>query len=296
VTRTGNQHAVNQDRSLLDQPLNSIQSTRDDTSFLIGVFDGHGDAGHIVADFVCDTLPRRLATKLNASPCCQSPDWISKQLNETIVELDQELPPQAALRGGTTASVALRVGDLLYIVNTGDSRIMLVTVTTKNHTNCIVFQSSPHKPHPSEERSRIEAAGGTIHVPRNHPDQSRVVVYSITQREPVALAICRSIGDWEWKPFGVTAEPTITVLNLSMQGVGDDDFSFIMAASDGVWDQRPPQRLADLLGQALESPYVRGKRIGASAVLAASTRILRKVSPMKEDWYRDDMTVAILPF
>jgi serine/threonine protein phosphatase PrpC len=165
VTRQGNQHDVNQDRSLLVQPFDSIQSTRDATSFLIGVFDGHGDAGHTVADFVRDILPRRLATKLNASPCCQSPEWISKQLNETIVELDQELPPQAALRGRTTASFALRVGELLFIANTGDSRIMLVTVATKNHTNSIVFQSSPHKPHLSEERSRIEAAGGTIHVP-----------------------------------------------------------------------------------------------------------------------------------
>jgi Protein phosphatase 2C len=106
----------------------------------------------------------------------------------------------------------------------------------------------------------------------------------------------RSIGDWEWKPFGVTAEPTITVLNLSMQGESEDEFSFIMAASDGVWDPRPLQRLADLFGQAVESSYVRGKRVGASTVLAASTSILRKVSPMKDDWYRDDMTVAILPF
>jgi hypothetical protein len=56
----------------------------------------------------------------------------------------------------------------------------------------------------------------------------------------------------------VTADPTITVYDLTMQGViGDlgDSFSFIMAASDGVRDLRT----------CLEKS--RGKGVAASVVL-----------------------------
>lgn len=42
---------------------------------------------------------------------------------------------------------------------------------------------------------------------------------------------CRSLGDFDVKSEGLTAEPEVTVTQL------DEDDYFLVAASDGLWDK-----------------------------------------------------------
>lgn len=273
-------------------------------SFLVGILDGHGSEGHFMAQYVAQALPKRLAEKLSQKPCCQSDQWVIQQLNDTFVEIDNEAPPNA-LRGGTTASITLRIGDTLFFANTGDSQSMLVhsTASSRNVTHShheIVFQTIPHKPHLPEEKARIEALGGTIHIPAQFPAASRVVVYSSAAIPPelIGLAMSRSIGDWEWKPVGVIAEPTVNVvtLNHSTDGGPAGSHYFVMAASDGVWDMRPRQRFAELLGQPLlDEGHEPNYSHSSCFLFQLCANVIWKVSPAKSEWYRDDMTIALVP-
>jgi serine/threonine protein phosphatase PrpC len=45
------------------------------------------------------------------------------------------------------------------------------------------------------------------------------------------LAMSRSIGDFDAKDCGVTAEPVATKLDIDVYGV-----TYVILASDGIWD------------------------------------------------------------
>jgi len=282
ATRRSNQHLYNQDRAFLFKPYITKQSPEDEQSFLVGIADGHGVEGHIVAAFVAIELPKRLAAKLNSRPCCQPDEWIKQQLNETFYEVNEEAPPNA-LVGGTTASVSLRIGSKLFVANTGDSRTILANYLGKDQVQ-IPFLTRFDKPHLPDERARIEALGGKINIPPEHPMGSRVIVYSVSARppEPIGLAMSRSIGDWEWKLIGVIPEPLIDVVDLSLPTYSMN--ALLIAASDGLWDMRKPIFYAKLFG---ESFYGEGRPPLTTAVDA-----IQKASPPNPKWYRDDMTIV----
>lgn len=134
-------------------------------------------------------------------------------MNETFIEVNDEAPPQNALRGGSTASVTLRIGNKLYIANAGDSQTMLIRTTSSNKPREqkqkqqqvqdeaeILYRTRKDKAHLPEELARIENLGGKVHIPPKFPGGSRVIVYSTAARPPetIGLAMSRSIGDWEW--------------------------------------------------------------------------------------------------
>jgi len=80
----------------------------------------------------------------------------------------------------------------------------------------IPYITRQDKPNLSDEKSRIEQAGGHVFVPLPPKDpmkSSRV----ITKKENVGLAMSRSIGDSEWSPLGVTAEPIVSKINIAIR-------------------------------------------------------------------------------
>jgi serine/threonine protein phosphatase PrpC len=283
VTRQSNQHAQNQDRAVIFYPYRTRQTTRGtQSSFLACVFDGHGVEGHIVAEYVVQDFPRRLAEKLNQRPCCASDEWIMQQLKDTFVEVDTNAP-QNAWRGGCTGTVTLRIGQKLFVANAGDSRTILGDYKGSGKEVHIPYTSRSDKPNLPDERARIEGLGGKIHIPAKNPFLSRVVVFSkaATPPEPIGLAMSRSIGDWEWKKVGVTAEPLVDVIDLSNQ-----THSILIAASDGLWDLRRPHFFAKTFG---ESFYGGGRN-----PMVACVETILQVSPQKKEWYRDDITVIVI--
>lgn len=122
-----------------------------------------------------------------------------------------------------------------------------------------------------------------IHIPAKNPFLSGVVVFSkeATPPEHIGLAMSRSIGDWGWKLVDVTAEPLVDVIDLSNQ-----TDSFLVAASDGLWDLQRPQFFAKHFG---ESFYGGGRN-----PMVACVETILQVSPQKKEWYRDDITVIVI--
>jgi serine/threonine protein phosphatase PrpC len=281
VTWQSNQHEQNQDRAVVFYPFRTQQSRPNHPTFLVAIFDGHGVEGHLVADYVVKAFPRLLADKLNQQACCAPDEWIIQQLKDTFVEIDSNAPT-SALRGGCTGSVTLRLDNRLFVANAGDSRTILANYHTANQTE-ISYMSRKDKPNLPDERSRIEALGGKIHIPPKNPALSRVVVFSKAASPPesIGLAMSRSIGDQEWTAVGVTAEPLVDVMDVS-----NLTRSFVVAASDGLWDLRRPQFFAKQFGASL---YADG-----SHPLVECVETILKVSPQEKEWYRDDITAIAI--
>ena len=94
------------------------------------------------------------------------------------------------------------------------------------------FPSSPfgnvdHKPNRTDERERIEAAGG-------------IVVWAGTWRVGGVLAVSRAFGDRFLKRY-VVAHPEI-----AEESIGAEDDCLVLA-SDGVWDVLQNQEVATLI-------------------------------------------------
>jgi protein phosphatase 1L len=172
---------------------------------LFGVFDGHG--GSRAADYVQQNLFKNLLehpqfvtdTKLAIAETYQSTD-------QAYLQAENNQHRDA----GSTASTAVLVEDRLYVANVGDSRAV-VCMSGKAHA-----LSNDHKPNRTDERQRIENAGG-------------VVMWSGTWRVGGVLAVSRAFGDRLLKKY-VVADPEIQEENIT------EDVEFLLLASDGLWD------------------------------------------------------------
>jgi protein phosphatase 1L len=172
---------------------------------LFGVFDGHG--GSRAAEFVKQNLFDNLL---------KHPKFLSDTktaIVETYKQTDQEyLKAENSQHrdAGSTASTAVLVGDRLLVANVGDSRAVI------SRGGTAVALSNDHKPNRTDERQRIEDAGG-------------VVMWSGTWRVGGVLAVSRAFGDRLLKRY-VVAEPEIQEEFIC------DDVEFLVLASDGLWD------------------------------------------------------------
>ncbi|KAI8531425.1 hypothetical protein RHMOL_Rhmol11G0135900 [Rhododendron molle] len=169
-----------------------------------GVFDGHG--GSRTAEYLKNNLFKNLSSH---------PDFI-KDTKSAIVEAfrqtDADYLNEAKGQqkdAGSTASTAVLLGDRLLVANVGDSRVVAC------RAGSAVPLSIDHKPDRSDERQRIEQAGGFI-------------IWAGTWRVGGVLAVSRAFGDKLLKPY-VVAEPEIQEEEI-------DGIDFIIIASDGLWN------------------------------------------------------------
>ncbi|AEE32006.1 Protein phosphatase 2C family protein [Arabidopsis thaliana] len=169
-----------------------------------GVFDGHGGAR--TAEYLKNNLFKNLVSH---------DDFISdtkKAIVEVFKQTDEEYLIEEAgqpKNAGSTAATAFLIGDKLIVANVGDSRV----VASRNGS--AVPLSDDHKPDRSDERQRIEDAGGFI-------------IWAGTWRVGGILAVSRAFGDKQLKPY-VIAEPEIQEEDIST-------LEFIVVASDGLWN------------------------------------------------------------
>ncbi|CAL5221808.1 g4064 [Coccomyxa viridis] len=172
---------------------------------LFGVFDGHG--GPNAADFVRNNL----FDSLLSNP--KFPNDIKTALGEAFTETDQRYL-QADSGGnrddGCTAVTAVIVGNTVVVAHVGDSRAVLAK------TGKAVQLSDDHKPNRTDERTRIEAAGG-------------VVVWAGTWRVGGVLAVSRAFGDRLLKRY-VVSTPDVR------EDILTSEDEVLIMASDGLWD------------------------------------------------------------
>lgn len=182
---------------------------------LFGIFDGHG--GSRAAEY----LKEHLFDNLMKHPKFLTDTKLA--INETYEKTDADFlnsEKDTFRDDGSTASTAVLVDNHLYVANVGDSR----TVISKSGK--AIALSEDHKPNRSDERKRIENAGG-------------VVMWAGTWRVGGVLAMSRAFGNRMLKPF-VVAEPEIQDQDI------DQETELLVLASDGLWDVVPNEDAVSL--------------------------------------------------
>lgn len=211
-----------------------------DRPLIVGVFDGHG--GDEVATYVSTTLPQNIME-----------NWFLKG-DKTPVFATSFLATDAQAAAnvrknmvGTTACVAVvdQLTRTLWVANTGDSRCVLKTTTD------VIQMSSDHKPETPQETQRINNSGGFV-----------ANVYGV-HRVMGNLSVSRSLGDWYMRPFVI---PHPGVSSRALHGKE----SYLLLATDGLWDVFNSKDACDLLDNELKNPKT--KRSGALKRLLMEAR------------------------
>ncbi|KAJ9539601.1 hypothetical protein OSB04_026107 [Centaurea solstitialis] len=205
---------------------------------LFGIFDGHG--GSRAAQYLKENLFKNLM---------KHPEFMTNTkaaISETYQQTDKdflEAEKDNFRDDGSTASTAVLVGNHLYVANVGDSR----TVISKEGKALPL--SDDHKPNRSDERMRIESAGG-------------VVMWAGTWRVGGVLAMSRAFGNRMLKQY-VVAEPEIQEQEL------DEGFELLVLASDGLWDVVPNEDAVSI-AQTEDEPEAAAKKLTETAFTRGS--------------------------
>ncbi|CAN6374354.1 unnamed protein product, partial [Urochloa humidicola] len=172
---------------------------------MFGVYDGHG--GAIAAEYVKEHLFSNLI---------KHPKFITDTkaaISDTYNQTDSEFMKACALQAkmaGSTAVTAIIVGDRLLVANVGDSRAIICK------GGQAIAVSRDHKPDQTDERQRIEEAGG-------------FVTWAETWCVGGVVPVSRAFGNKLLKKY-VLADPEIK------EEVIDSSHEFLILASHGLWD------------------------------------------------------------
>ncbi|KAL0299662.1 UNVERIFIED_CONTAM: putative protein phosphatase 2C 76 [Sesamum radiatum] len=222
---------------------------------LFGIFDGHGGsrAAEFLKEHLFENLMKHSEFITNAKLA------ISQTYQQTDADfLDSE--KHTFRDDGSTASTAVLVGNHLYVANVGDSR----TIISK--AGKAIPLSEDHKPNRSDERRRIENAGG-------------VVMWAGTWRVEVswpgaceAFVLAEPSGTWRVggvfghvSCFGQSHAEAICVAEPEIQEQEvDQDLELLVLASDGLWDVVPNED-AVLIAQTEEEPEAAARKLTETA-------------------------------
>ncbi|XP_024635859.1 uncharacterized protein [Medicago truncatula] len=195
---------------------------------------------------------------------------LKEALLRAIHDIDEKFSEEASrnnLHSGSTATVVLVADDKILVANIGDSKAFLCSenfqspkeakasllklyrqterdgsvsvwdrkkyklASSQGLTHFAVKElTSDHHPDREDERTRVEAAGG------------QVLNWGGLPRVNGQLAITRAIGDVFFKSYGVVSAPEVT----DWQPLTAND-SYLVAASDGVFEKLSVQDVCDLL-------------------------------------------------
>ncbi|GMH20864.1 hypothetical protein Nepgr_022706 [Nepenthes gracilis] len=208
---------------------------------------------------------------------------LKESLLRTIGDIDATFSKEAYkynLDSGTTATVILIVDGQILVANLGDSKALLCSekyqspmeakatflrlyrqkrsdgavLRLKDCDNQKMMISNglahlyvkeltrDHHPDRDDEKLRVEMAGGYVFewggVPRVNGQ----------------LAVSRAIGDVSFKRYGVTSDPEVT----DWQPLTVND-SYLIAASDGVFEKLDTQDICDLLWEVQNEDPIRSQ-------------------------------------
>lgn len=203
---------------------------------LFGIFDGHG--GNLASQYVKENLPKYLNQSLEKAD--SSPSQIWDALKECFAKLHEDYTG----KDGTTATVALIVGDQIWVANVGDSRTVLC-----NHSEAIQL-SDDAKPLKERFLNKIEDLGGFVFG-------NRVGGY---------LNVARAVGDKNIS--GISPKPKITVYPLSEVQNG-----YLVLACDGLYDVTSTNEVSEAINQMDQQGFsvqTMAKHLVYSAIMSGS--------------------------
>eukprot|EP00429_Kryptoperidinium_foliaceum_P056830 CAMPEP_0176091698 /NCGR_PEP_ID=MMETSP0120_2-20121206/45933_1 /TAXON_ID=160619 /ORGANISM="Kryptoperidinium foliaceum, Strain CCMP 1326" /LENGTH=374 /DNA_ID=CAMNT_0017425599 /DNA_START=62 /DNA_END=1186 /DNA_ORIENTATION=+ len=245
---------------------------------IYGVFDGHGQKGHDVSNFVKENMPK-LIVRDSRFKTKEMPALLQDVFKKTqsLVNTADRMKKLSAQMSGTTATVCIHdhVEQLFTVAHVADSTCVLGKRSEAGVYDGVAL-TRDHKPNLKDERARIEKAGGRVVFDgyANHR------IYAKNARYP-GLNMSRCIGDlMGHADCGITCMPEVTEHKIS-----PEDYCLLLC-SDGVWEFIEPKQAVDIV-----SAFEKDKAMPAAERLA------------KEAWDRwireegggvvDDITVVL---
>ncbi|XP_057965687.1 uncharacterized protein LOC131156200 isoform X3 [Malania oleifera] len=209
-------------------------------------------------------------------------DILKESLLRAIHDIDVTFSTDALrnnLDSGSTATVILIADGHILVANVGDSKALMCSekflspaearaksfrlyrqqrssgaissvkdyaklkVTSNRLAHFFVKElTSDHHPDRDDERFRVESAGGYV------------LEWGGVSRVNGQLAVSRAIGDVSFKGYGVTSAPEVT----DWKALTTND-SYLVAASDGIFETLSPQDLCDILWELHNHGTVRSE-------------------------------------
>ena len=170
---------------------------------LFAIFDGHG--GKLVSEYLYNNYEKTLISILEKNNYN-----IEKSIKESFKEIDnnlEKIPNTKTI--GSTATIILIDNNILYCANVGDSVSYYIS------KDKIIKLTNLHNCKNKNEVERVINSKGLIFGNR---------VFGM-------LNLTRSIGDFDFKIYGVINEPFIYKVNLI-----ENYSKYVILGSDGVWD------------------------------------------------------------
>ncbi|KAK8814239.1 hypothetical protein WA158_008101 [Blastocystis sp. Blastoise] len=228
-----NPSKVNQDSLLL-------QEDTETGTLIVGTFDGHGDHGHKISDFIShhfyDYLLKNSNYKTNLKQAAIEALKSSEIdcLNAKGIKTDYS---------GTTAVICIVRKDYLLTLNVGDSRAVLATETEDDYD--IEAITKDHKPDVESERKRIIDSGGRVFSVEYDDGLTGPPRVWLQDADLPGLAMSRSLGDKIAHTVGVISEPDIFEHTLT------DKDRILMVGSDGIWEFISNREALDILTNSI---------------------------------------------
>jgi serine/threonine protein phosphatase PrpC len=211
---------------------------------IYAVFDGHGQKGHDVSNFVKENLPKLIIKDPRFKSMDQKEAMLKDVFKKTqsLVGTMDRMKKLSAQLSGTTATVCLHdhVNNKITMAHVADSTAVLGRRkgATKGDLEGIAL-TRDHKPDLKDERARIEKAGGRVVFDgyANHR------IYAKNARYP-GLNMSRCLGDlMGHADCGITCEPETSTRDLKPE---DEK---ILVCSDGVWEFISPTEAVTIVAE-----------------------------------------------
>ena len=276
---------------------------------IYGIFDGHGENGHLISNLVSNFLSQYFTNKKNyiipkknnsndsdsessssiktedininegkISEIFENNQFIENTMNK-LIEKTNEANFNIDF-SGTTCSLIFLLENKIICSNIGDSQCALFYCSNEERWNHEII-SIIHKPDDPKEKERIIEMGGVVHP---YYDENGVYegpnrVYVKGKTYP-GLSLSRSIGDLVGEEVGIISEPDIVIKNI------DSTCKYLVLGSDGLWDMIKPYDIIRIVG-----PFFK-KRDPEGACKALLKRASKNWEKDGSD--RDDITIIIV--
>ena len=263
---------------------------------IYGVFDGHGENGHFISQYISNFMKDYFTNKLNyflteedkqnlfthniANIFLKNYEKILKSISSKI---DQALNTSINFnisQSGSTSVMLFILNDILICSNIGDSQCYLFNCSSED---LWTFEALSHQHLASDEneQKRILESGGEVHPYYEEdgvfegPDR----IYAKNKVYP-GLVMSRTFGDLEAKKIGVISEPDFIMKKI------DKNSKFVVLASDGLWDVLKPYDVNRIVRPFFNKGDIEG----------ACQTLMKKAMQqwIKDKEERDDITIIVI--
>jgi serine/threonine protein phosphatase PrpC len=282
---------LNQDTYLIYPDIKKVDNI-DNEHFIkiLGVFDGHGDNGHIISKEIKHYFLDYF-NKLNLA----EPDDYYKKLCENnyeeifnlFKEIDKKLHDKYSdednnicNNSGTTASLVILFRNKIISINLGHSKSIII-----HKDNKITQLNRCHLPELEEEKKRIEENGGEVKREEWSKEGPKRICYKKSETKKYSgLSVSRSFGDFASEQIGVIAIPEIKEFDVNY-----GDINIMVMCTNGIWEFLTNEKVKDIILPYYDENNISG---GISKLINVSNKIWSVKNPM----YIDDLSAILLFF